>query len=94
MLIGLNATKAKIDSEIEGLKLSLQYGEPNPRGKRYRNALRGADHPPAKRRMSKEGRKRIVAAQKKRWAAAKKAKKPTPKPAAKKAPVKKQTAKQ
>jgi hypothetical protein len=88
MLIGLNAQKAKIDSEIEGLRLHLYpKSRPSTEHREYIETRKKAA--PPKRVMSKEGPARIIAAQKKRWASqrAKKA------PAAKKLPVKKQAAK-
>ena len=80
MLIGLISQKAKIDSVIEGLKQELNGGADTfpPTYKELRINLpelpkrkkEGMGH---RRRLSPEGRKRIAAASKKRWAAYRKA---------------------
>jgi hypothetical protein len=69
-LVGYQAQKAKLDAAIEGIQAQL--------GQRTASSAAGPGIP-RKRTMSAAGRKRIAAAQRKRWAAIKKA---DPKPAA------------
>ena len=83
MLSGLLSERDRIDQAIAALEAIEGTAAPSAHAK-------AMAAPKPKRRLSAAGRKRIIEAAKKRWAAVKAANKPAAKTAAKKAPAKKQ----